>query len=284
MAENLLRAWVADERNVRIMSFLWVFFFLALIEWKFGRRKPKFPKRIRWTNNLLVTLISGLVLRFVFPATTLGAAYLASSYQFGLFNWVKVPFSLAALMTLVNLDWLLYYQHRLFHAQPLFWKIHRVHHTDLEVDVTTGVRFHPLEALISTFTRSVVILLLGTPVGAVFLFEVILNASSLFNHANIRVPRFLDRLLRLVIVTPDLHRIHHSSNPKEFGKDFGFIFSWWDRFLGTYLAQPEKGQEQMTLGLDLFNEPQYLKGDKILLQPFMDKQGHPAWGNLISSE
>ena len=273
MIENLIRAWVADEKNIRIMFFVSVFLLMALWEWKASRRNQKIPKTHRWPNNLAMTLLNTLVVRILFPGSALWASYLAASYRIGFFNWVEVPFGVSAVLTISNLDWVIYYQHRAFHALPWLWKIHRVHHTDLEVDVTTGMRFHPLEAVLSMCVKSLAIVALGAPPGAVFLFELILNTASLFNHANIRMPRILANILKLFIVTPDMHRIHHSVIPREFGSNFGFIFSWWDRLFGTYRAEPEKGQEEMTLGLGIFNDLKYLKGDQMLMQPFMDKEG-----------
>ncbi len=277
---NALLNLSAQERDIRLLSFLVIFGLMALWEWKARRRDPKFPKKLRWPNNLLVALLNALLVRVVFPASTLGAAYMALNNQFGLFNWVDVPFSFAAALTIINLDWVIYYQHRALHALPWLWKLHRVHHSDLDVDVTTGTRFHPLEVALSVSVKSLAVMLLGAPVAAVLLYELFFNASSLFNHANIRTPLFLDKILRLVIVTPDMHRVHHSSIRREYGSNFGFIFSWWDRLFGSYRAQPEKGHEQMTIGLEIFNDPKYLKGDQILLQPFMDKRGHAALSNF----
>ena len=200
--------------------------------------------------------------------------------QFGLFHWVEVPYAFSVVFVIIYLDWMIYYQHRIFHAYSWLWKIHRVHHTDPEVDATTATRFHTLEMVLSTLFKSVFIVGLGAPPGGVFLFEAILNASLLFAHSNGRMPLALDRVLRWVFVTPDMHRIHHSSFSKEYGSDFAFIFSFWDRLLGTYRDQPEKSPEKMELGLGYFNTGEYLEGKRILLQPFLDRKGKAAWANL----
>jgi sterol desaturase/sphingolipid hydroxylase (fatty acid hydroxylase superfamily) len=284
MNENSLMHLVIYEKNVRLLCFLCVFVLMALWEWMANRREQKISKKIRWSNNLALALINALMIRVLFPGAALWASYLAFRHHLGLFNNVEVPFTFAIIFTIIFLDWVIYYQHRAFHAYPFLWKIHRMHHTDLEVDVTTGVRFHPLEMLISMLVKSMGIILLGAPTAAVFLFEITLNIASMFSHSNIHVPERLDKLLRFFIVTPDMHRIHHSANPPETNSNFGFNLSWWDRLLGTYRDQPEKGQEKMKLGLDIFDEPEDLMMDQLLLQPFLDKTGRFAFGNLTRKD
>jgi sterol desaturase/sphingolipid hydroxylase (fatty acid hydroxylase superfamily) len=272
---------MVHERHLRLLGFVAVFILMALWEFLAARRKEKIPRMERWPHNLALTLLNTFVIRVLFPSTAIGAAYWASSLRFGLFHWVEVPPLFASIFTVVAMDWVVYYQHRVFHAYPLFWKFHRMHHTDLEVDVTTGVRFHTGEMLLSMLIKSFFILLLGAPPAGAFLFEVILNASSLFTHSNIRMPAWLDKILRLVIVTPDMHRVHHSVIPAETNSNFGFNLSVWDRLLGTYQAQPKEGHEKMKIGLDVFHDEKYLPVNMLLEQPFLDKSGKFAWDNLM---
>lgn len=269
-----------NERNLRLYGFLAVFGVMALWEWLSPRRQEQIQRSHRWPGNLGLTLINAIVIRVIFPSAAVGAAYLAQRFQFGLFNWVEIFPTFTVWYTVVVMDLVVYYQHRLFHAVPLFWKFHRLHHTDLEVDVTTGARFHTVEMLLSMLIKSLFILLLGAPPAGVLLFEFLLNAASLFNHSNVRIPLWLDKILRLLIVTPDMHRIHHSVVPVEMNGNFGFIFSVWDRVLVTYRAQPKEGQEKMKVGLDVFNDEKYLPIRKLLEQPFLDKSGNFGWGNL----
>lgn len=272
--------WAEENQTNQLFVFWAVFGILALAEWKRPRRPSLIPKNLRWTHNLAVTLLNFLILRFLFPGAALLAASQAANFHFGFFNWVELPPGFDLFWTFIILDITVYYQHRAFHSNPLLWKIHRVHHADLEVDVTTGARFHPLELVVSLLIKSTVILFFGLPVFAVFLFEAALMLSSLWNHSNLRLPKLLDKILRLVVVTPDLHRTHHSADMSEANSDFGFIFSFWDKLFGTYLAEPKKGPLEMKIGLDVFNGPPCLTGDRILLMPFMDKEGRCAWNQL----
>lgn len=274
----------ANERNLRLYGFIAVFVLMVLWEWLAPRREQQVPRTQRWPGNLGLTLINTLVIRVLFPSAAVGAAYLAQNQRFGLFNWVELLPAFTVWFTVVVMDWVVYYQHRLFHAVPLFWKFHRLHHTDLEVDVTTGVRFHTLEMFLSMLIKSFFILLLGAPPAGVFLFEFLLNASSLFNHSNVRLPLWLDKTLRLLIVTPDMHRVHHSVVPAEANSNFGFNLSVWDRFLGTYRPQPKEGHEKMKLGLDVFHDEKYLPILKLLEQPFLDETGRFGWGNLTGEK
>ncbi len=281
MLNAALQWGLAHERTARLDVFLVVFLGMALWETLASRRKESIGRLKRWPHNLALTLLNTVLVRVVFPAATVGAALGAQRTRFGLFNWVEVPPGFALVFSVVAMDWVLYYQHRAFHAFPLLWKFHRTHHTDLEVDVTTGVRFHPAEMLISMLVKCSFVALLGAPPGAAFLFEALLNATSLFSHSNARLPGWLDRVLRLLIVTPDMHRVHHSVIPSETNSNFGFNLSIWDRLLMTYRAQPKEGHEKMRIGLDVFNEEKYLPVNKLLEQPFLDKSGKFAWNNLI---
>jgi sterol desaturase/sphingolipid hydroxylase (fatty acid hydroxylase superfamily) len=284
MPELPLMNLVANERNIRLYLFLAVFILMALWEQKSSRRKEKIPRVLRWPNNLGLGFLNHYFFRVLFPGAALWTANLALQNGFGLFQWVEVPPAFSICLTVILLDWVLYYQHRAFHAFPLLWKMHRTHHTDLEVDVTTGTRFHLLETLVSLIIKSVAILVLGAPVAGVFLFELILSASNLFNHSNIRIPVLLEKLLRLVWVTPDMHLIHHSALTMETNSNFGFVSSIWDRLFGTYRPQPRDGQEKMRLGLEFLRDSKYLALWELLKIPFFDDAGHFAWNNLMKKK
>jgi sterol desaturase/sphingolipid hydroxylase (fatty acid hydroxylase superfamily) len=226
-------------------------------------------KTLRWTSNLGIVVLNTVVLRLVFPVAAVGMAALAADRGWGLLNALGLPFALAVVVAVVALDLAIYLQHVMFHAMPALWRLHRMHHADLDFDVTTGARFHPLEILLSMGIKLGVVAALGPPVVAVVAFEVLLNATAMFNHSNVRLPLGLDRVLRWVVVTPDMHRVHHSVVPREANSNFGFNLPWWDRLLATYRAQPEAGHEAMTLGIGQFREPKYLRLDRMLVQPFL---------------
>jgi sterol desaturase/sphingolipid hydroxylase (fatty acid hydroxylase superfamily) len=194
----------------------------------------------------------------------------AEAHGWGLFNVVALPAWIELVCALVLLDFAIYVQHRLFHYVPILWRLHRLHHADLDVDVTTGARFHPAEILLSLGIKFIVIVMLGTPPLAVLLFEIGLNATSMFNHSNVRVAPGIERVLRLLVVTPDMHRVHHSVVRRETDSNFGFNFPWWDRLFCTYRPQPEAGHESMTLGIEQFRDPRELRLDRLLTQPFRD--------------
>jgi sterol desaturase/sphingolipid hydroxylase (fatty acid hydroxylase superfamily) len=195
-------------------------------------------------------------------------AMLVEDRGWGLFNVLPIPDRAAVPAAVVLLDLALYAQHVAFHAVPPLWRLHRMHHADLEVDVTTGVRFHPAEIVPSMVIKFAVVVALGTPPLAVLIFEVLLNATSMFNHGNVRLPRWLDCFLRWIVVTPEMHRVHHSVLRYETDSNFGFNLPWWDRLFGTYRANPAVGHEGMTLGIDRFRDPAELRLDRMLLQPF----------------
>jgi sterol desaturase/sphingolipid hydroxylase (fatty acid hydroxylase superfamily) len=197
---------------------------------------------------------------------------------------MEVDFLFSVVFTVVFLDWMTYYLHRMYHAIPFLWNIHRTHHTDPEVETSTGVRFHPLEQMLSSIWRGLFIILLGAPFSGVFIYEVLLTSSNLFNHTNARLPEFWDSLVRTLFVTPDMHRVHHSAEAKETNSNFGFILSLWDRILMTYRAKPEKGQEGVVLGLQMLREPQDQTILNLLKQPFLDSKGQFKWSNLWNKE
>ncbi|MDP3861128.1 MAG: sterol desaturase family protein [Phaeovulum sp.] len=263
MTEFLL----AHESTLRLAIFLGVLALMAVWELAAPRRRQEIPRLLRWSNNLGLVVVDTLVLRFTFPVLAVGLALMAEARGWGLLNAFDVPGWLAVLLAVVALDLVIYLQHVMFHAVPALWRLHRMHHADLEFDVTTGLRFHPLEILASMAIKLAAVAALGPPAVAVLIFEVLLNASAMFNHSNIRLPLALDRILRLVIVTPDMHRVHHSIRPEETNSNFGFNLPWWDRLLGTYRAQPSAGHDEMTIGIEQFRTPRELWLDRMLLQP-----------------
>ncbi len=237
------------EALIRLGSFVGVLAVMGLWETFGARRVPQVSRWLRWANNLALTATGALLLRLVFPAAAVGVAALAKDHGWGLFNLLAAPAWVAIAGSLLLLDLAIWLQHVMFHAVPALWRLHRVHHADPDFDVTTGVRFHPLEILLSMLIKFMVVVLVGPPLAAVVLFEVVLNASSMFNHGNVRLPASVDRRLRWVVVTPDMHRVHHSVEDDEANSNFGFSLSWWDRLFGTYRAQPRAGHEHMVVGI-----------------------------------
>ena len=272
------------ELPIRLAWFLLVFVLLAFWESKSELAPLTQDKKARWMGHLGLSFAGSVIIRTFVPLTSMAAAWFASYHRIGLFNLVSVPFILSAALTTLNLDWALYYGHRTLHAFPRLWKLHRVHHTDLDFDVSTGARFHFLETAFALGVRTLVILILGCPPGAVVLFEVIYGSAVLFNHANIRLQPGVEKLLRVFWVTPQMHRVHHSIRRRETNRNFGFIFSWWDRVFGTYLEKPEGGLEAVTLGLESFRDPIQTALPNLLLQPFMDEEQGISMGNFKSKE
>ncbi|MCX7557981.1 sterol desaturase family protein [Sulfitobacter sp. F26204] len=262
-----------QEPAIRLTIFLGVLIGMAVWELAVPRRRVEIPRLLRWSNNLALVAIDTLLVRLVFPIVAVGLALVAQENGWGVLNQIDIPVWVAVLIAILALDLAIYFQHILFHAVPALWRLHRMHHADLEFDVTTGLRFHPLEILLSMLIKLGVVMALGPPALAVLIFEVLLNASALFNHSNIRLPLKLDAVLRLFIVTPDMHRVHHSIRPSETNSNFGFNLPWWDRILGTYLAQPEAGHEEMTIGIDKFRNRRSLWLDRLLIQPFLGGSG-----------
>jgi len=266
------------EPLIRLAAFGGVFVVMALWELAGPRRRQSIGRGRRWPNNLGVVVVNALLLRILFPVTAVGLALVAGARSFGLFNAIEVPFWLAVAASVVILDLAIYLQHVLFHAVPGLWRLHRMHHADLEFDVTTGLRFHPVEILLSMLIKFAVVGALGAPALAVLIFEVLLNATSMFNHGNVRIPPSLDRVLRWLVVTPDMHRVHHSIVVRETNSNFGFNLPWWDRLFGTYRAQPAAGHEGMTIGIEQFRAPRELGLDRMLLQPLHGDAGRYPLG------
>ena len=269
---------LSHEPSVRLGVFLGLFGIIAAWELAAPCRVLRESKPLRWTHNLALTLLNGMLLRAALPVATIGVAAFAAGRGMGLFNLFYVPLPLTILLSVLALDLAIYLQHLMFHAVPLFWRLHRVHHADLDFDVTTGARFHPIEIGLSMLIKFAVILALGPPAVAVLVFEVLLNASSMFNHGNVRIPATIERVLRWAVVTPDMHRVHHSIDPRETNSNFGFSLPWWDRLFGTYRAEPQAGHEAMTIGIAQFRSPRELRLDRMLLQPFRTEEGAYAIG------
>jgi sterol desaturase/sphingolipid hydroxylase (fatty acid hydroxylase superfamily) len=268
----------AYEPFIRLGAFGGVFAAMTIWELVGPRRKQAIGRGMRWPNNLGVVVVDMLLVRLVFPTTAVGFALVAEAHGWGLFNTIAVPAWIAVVSSVILLDLAIYFQHVLFHAVPALWRLHRMHHADLEFDVTTGLRFHPIEILLSMVIKLAVVAALGAPAVAVLIFEVLLNATSMFNHGNIRIPLGLDRVLRWFVVTPEMHRVHHSILSREANSNFGFNLPWWDRLFGTYRAQPAAGHDGMTIGIEHFRDPRELGLDRMLLQPFRGESGRYPLG------
>jgi sterol desaturase/sphingolipid hydroxylase (fatty acid hydroxylase superfamily) len=264
MTQTLL----AHEPTIRLAAFLGMLGLMALWELAAPQRRQDLPRLIRWSNNLALVVIDSIVLRLGFPILATGAAVWAQTLGWGLFNLLSPPGWAAFALGFLLLDLAIYAQHATFHAVPWLWRLHRMHHADQDFDLTTGLRFHPGEIIVSMLIKLALVLVLGLTPATVLLFEVVLNASSIFNHANIRLPAAVDRTLRLILVTPDMHRVHHSTNPMETHSNFGFNLPWWDWLFRTYRAQPALGHTKMTIGLPLFRTTRDQWIDRMLIQPF----------------
>lgn len=264
---------LAQEPIIRLTAFAAVLVAMALLEHAFPRRPQRLSWR-RWPSNLGLVALSAALLRVVAPAGAVGVALWAEAQGLGLLPALGVPFWVAAPACVVLLDMLIYFQHRVFHAVPALWRLHRVHHADPELDASSGLRFHPVEILLSLGIKAAAVVALGAPAEAVLVFEVLLNATSLFNHANLAIPAWLDRPLRWVLVTPDMHRVHHSEIARETNSDFGFCLSCWDRIFGTYVPEPAKGQLGMVIGIAGFRADAQQRLDRLLVQP-LRSDGRP---------
>lgn len=269
MTESVLRY----EGWLRLGSFAVVLAIMALWELAAPRRRLETSKARRWLRNLGIALLDTLAVRILFPAAAVGFAILASERGWGLLRCGELPYWLAFGLSILALDFVVYLQHVLFHAVPALWRLHMVHHADLDFDLTTGNRFHPLEILISMLVKGAAIAAIGPPVLSVLAFEVILSSLAMFNHANVKIPLGLDRALRCLVVTPDMHRVHHSTLPFETNSNFGFNLPWWDRLLGTYREQPRAGHLEMTIGLRQFRDPDRLTLPRMLALPFVGDIG-----------
>lgn len=237
------------------------------------RRPLTTSKKLRWISNLGITFINPLVVNLLFPFLAVDMALKAQEGGWGLLNHVGLPIWLKLVIGIIVLDLVIYLQHVLFHAIPVLWRLHMMHHADLDFDLTTGSRFHPIEIILSMVIKLSVVAALGPPATAVLMFETILNGMAMFNHGNIGIPPGLDRILRYFVVTPDMHRVHHSVIIRETNSNFGFNLSWWDRLFGTYCAQPAKGHTAMTIGLSQFRNENRLTLPWLLILPTIGDPG-----------
>ncbi|UCG67286.1 MAG: sterol desaturase family protein [Deltaproteobacteria bacterium] len=269
-------AIVIYEVAIRLGFFFGVFAMVGLWELILPRRPLTTSKAVRWFSNLAITVLNPAVVYLLFPIVPVGAALLAQKSGWGVLNNVDLPYWFAVAVGVMVLDLAIYLQHVMFHTLPVFWRLHMMHHTDLDFDITTGLRFHPIEMILSMGIKLSVVVLIGAPPLAVLLFEVLLNATSMFNHGNIRLPLRIDRKLRLLVVTPDMHRVHHSVTIRETNSNFGFNLPWWDRLLGTYRDQPAAGHDGMVIGHAQFRDARRLTLPWLLALPFIGKPGEYA--------
>ena len=262
-----------NELLIRLGFFFGILVVMFLWELIAPRRPLTTSKIIRWFSNLGLVLIDSIVVRLFFPTALAGIALLVQQRGWGLSNQFELPTLLKIIFSMLVLDFVIYLQHIVFHSVPLFWRLHMVHHTDMDIDVTTGVRFHPIEIILSMGIKMIVVVLIGAPAVAVLIFEIILNGTSMFNHGNVHYSQNIDSILRLLVVTPEMHRVHHSTIRWETNSNLGFNFPWWDRLFGTYRGQPAKGHLEMTIGLDQYKEPNKLTLPWLLVLPFIGKLG-----------
>jgi len=258
-----------DEPLIRFSVFITILVVMGLLQALFPRRHLHLGYR-RWPANLALVAVDVVLVRLLLPAGALGVALWAGQSGFGLLHWLGIEGWVAVLVAILLLDLLIYAQHVVFHAVPILWRLHRVHHADQEIDVSTGLRFHPIEILLSMLIKMAAVALLGAPVAAVLLFEMLLNGMAMFNHSNVRLPPSLDVLLRYLLVTPDMHRVHHSVLPRETNSNYGFNLSLWDRLFGSYVAQPEHGHDGMRIGLNEFQSGRADSLRGLLCMPFYD--------------
>ena len=267
--------WILDnELPIRLGFFFGIFAVMAVWEILAPRRQLTVSKGLRWANNLGLVFLNSFILRFLFPTAAVGVAIAAQQHGWGLLNYYQLPFAVSVAIAVIAMDFVIWLQHVMVHAIPLLWRLHRVHHADLDYDVTTGTRFHTIEIILSMLIKFATIMVLGPPVVAVVIFDVLLNATAMFNHGNIYIPQKYDRLLRLFVVTPDMHRVHHSVHAPLTNSNFGFNLPWWDRLFGTYVAQPPEGHKEMKIGLNDFRDPKQVERlPGMLMLPFARQLG-----------
>ena len=263
---------MSENSLYRLYFFFGILFVMMSWEWLFPKR-PLTVGRSRWAGNLGMTMINALIARYAVPFVPAAAAYLAVQRGWGLFNQISVPGWAAFILGVIILDMIIYLQHAMFHAMPLLWRVHMMHHVDRDIDVTTGLRFHPLEIVISLAIKLCAVVLIGVPPSGVIAFEIILNGMAMFNHGNVRMPAIADRFIRMVFVTPDMHRVHHSVAINETNSNFGFNLSLWDYLFGTYKAQPSSGHEKMAIGVSHLRELKWQNLLWMLALPFTAETG-----------
>ncbi|MBL6989486.1 MAG: sterol desaturase family protein [Bacteriovoracaceae bacterium] len=262
-----------NENLIRLIFFFGTLIIIAVWELVLPRLKLNASKLVRWYSNLGIVFMNTAIVRLIFPLTATGVAQMSDLYGWGLLNIFNMPFVFSVVVSVIVLDLAIYLQHVMFHAIPLLWRLHRMHHTDVDFDVTSGARFHPIEIVLSMGIKLAVITIIGAPVLSVVIFEVLLSTAAMFNHGNIYIAPGIDRYLRWLVVTPDMHRIHHSVWAKETNSNFGFNLPWWDRLFGTYTNAPRDGQQKITIGIKMFRDPINLHLYRLLLQPFLADRG-----------
>ena len=260
---------MTNEAAIRIVSFSTILVIMGIAETLFPKRNLDTSKARRWFSNLSIAALSTLIIRLGIPILPVSLAIFCAEKNIGLFNILLLPDWIEQVVSILLLDLIIYFQHVAFHKHRLLWRVHRMHHADLNIDASTGIRFHPIEIFLSTLIKLTAIILLGPPASAVIVFEILLNGCALFNHANLRLPVKLDALLRLIVVTPDMHRVHHSTDMKEANTNYGFNFPWWDRIFQTYKPQPELGHKHMHIGLNIFRTPEFIRISRMLTIPFI---------------
>ena len=261
------------EGFIRLAAFLAVFGAVAVWETRRPRRLRAVARAIRWPSNLGLLAVDVIVLRLTAPGAAIAVAIAAQAGGWGLLNAAGLPPAAAMVIAVALLDLAMYFQHVMFHAVPTLWRLHRVHHADLDFDVSTGTRFHPVEILVSTAIKCATVAAIGAAPVAVLVFELLLNGAALFNHANASVPERFERWLRWLVVTPDMHRVHHSVQYDESSSNFGFNLPWWDRLFATYREQPRAGHIAMDIGVDAFRSEEDLRLDRLLIQPLQNSPG-----------
>lgn len=270
------------EALIRLSVFMSVLGVMILLEAVFPRRARQQRRWVRWPSALAIVALNSAVLRLAFPVAATGVAVLAAGQGVGLLHQLQLPWWLEMMAAIIVLDFAIWAQHVAVHHIPLLWRFHRMHHSDVDLDAVSGIRFHPVEILVSMAYKCVVVAALGPSVAAVIAFEIILNGLAIFNHTNVLVPKWADQILRHVIVTPDVHRVHHSILAHETNSNYGFCLTWWDRLFRTYRAQPAKGHENMTLGLDFARSERAAMVDRLLLQPMLEiKPSNPEGDETI---
>ena len=257
------------EPQIRLAIFLTLFAVLAGLEFFAPRRELRVARSRRWLTNWIIAIIDSALVRLLFVGAAVGAATWATSANIGLFNLVRLPNWFELLVSFIVLDFAIWLSHVASHKIPILWVVHRMHHSDIDIDVSTAIRFHPIEIILSMVWKIVVVVSLGAPAVAVLIFEIVLNGAAMFNHSNVRLPLFLDRILRWIIVTPDMHRVHHSVINRETDSNYGFNLAIWDRVFGTYVDQPEKGHAKMKIGLSDWQDERPVRLVWTLAIPFL---------------
>lgn len=257
---------IESELIIRIGSFIGILCFFAVAETLYPRRKLKLPKKSRWYRNFSLVIANSIVLRFLLPISAASVALTENHYS--IMNYLQLPKLISIIVSITLLDMIIYFQHRIFHVVPFLWRFHKIHHIDQEIDTSSGIRFHPVEIILSMLIKCIIVWIVGIPFEAIVLFEIILNSSSIFNHANINIPLEIDKVLRRFIVTPDMHRIHHSSLKSETNSNYGFNLSCWDKLFGTYRDSAKKSQTQIDIGLNEYKDYKKTGLFEILIIPF----------------